>query len=1145
MTAHTDAAPARQVLEAAQAANDRLGHDNLGSLSYSHGFLPRHEPLRALPSPYEAWNQIAADIPRLYRLYAVRRGVAELPILNADDLPDEALSRAAALFGILAHVYWYSEPEAPEHGIPPQIQRPWEQISARLDRPAPHLSFMDVNSNNWQFIDPYAADPYRMENLRMAIPMIGNEDERRFQMTPVELLYLFSPLMDTMLRAQEAVLHDDSHALAQALTDMSDGLRYQTYVSLMKVNPNPYSDTYINPVVWGKTAALFASPFQQNDAPPGPSGTAIPSFTSLDIFFGRKSYRTTVGHETDRTRGWFPAHWRQWLLALERVSVGGYVMEKDDARLRGIYAEARDSYAGESGILSRHRLKAYGFLDLSFKAGRVKTLGGFSGTYSERVWDRMATELDEARLERYAGPPQTTHYARVKRVETLREHDVRAVRRVVFDIANTGIRFQAGDRCGILPENSDALVGRTLTALRASGSEIIALNSAWRRHVGLRRGFESATDLPLRVLLKFGRIRPVDRATALKLYGLTNNERLRAIIDKWAEDQWELWDLLDLLAGDGYNPRRLWRAIPGDVEHICQIVPPESWRLYSISSVPGQAPDELHLTVGGLQYATSETGISRAELRQGTGSNFLGHLVGGGVPLTGSVSIKIVHPPRFRLPFDPSKPIVMIAAGTGIAPMRGLIAERIESRAPGDNWLFFGTQEREDFHYRDEFAALVAEGKLNVRVAFSREASAVTFNPQTRRFDVVPGLARHLDAEMLDPENSRLLWEMLSGTEDGGQGASIYICGRTAFASTALETIKAVIARHAEPGGSESAEEAACRMLYRLIGEDRLMLEVFTTYTGPHFDHVKPQFDISDVALHNDDEHGYWIIISGRVYDMNEFNHIHPGGAKIIQSYSGMDGTMAYQKVEHHINPEVDAMLGMVELGVLRTPDFGQEWGVAVSDKGLRLVTLRDAYQAWTDLLHMLVEIENAVQNDFRVRHEPLTDIETHRSVVLTPSKVNQLALAHERLVTGYLDHVLGAPMETLWALTIGVTNHGDLDARWMRQRLTEVRATGAARATVGFAAALRESIKADTARLDEDISDFGRRYAALCDRLEHEDRMALRGLKRALCEGAKLFETHQRDTASVAGEHLIEVLQQVPELLDQFFRNFSTGVQR
>ena len=194
----------------------------------------------------------------------------------------------------------------------------------------------------------------------------------------------------------------------------------------------------------------------------------------------------------------------------------------------------------------------------------------------------MATELDEARLERYGTQPQTTHKVEIKRIETIRDHDERFVRRVVFDIADSGIRYQAGDRCGILPENGDELVNRTLQALRANGSEVIHLNAAWRAHVNLRAGFNEATELPLRLLLTFGQIRPVSRSAALNLFGLTNNARLCRILDQWAEDQWELWDLLDVLAESGYNTRRLWKALPGDSEHICRIVTPERWRLYSI-----------------------------------------------------------------------------------------------------------------------------------------------------------------------------------------------------------------------------------------------------------------------------------------------------------------------------------------------------------------------------------------------------------------------------------------------------------------------------------------------------------------------------------------------------------------------------------
>jgi sulfite reductase alpha subunit-like flavoprotein len=1044
-------APARRIVEEAVATNNQLGHENLGSLSYSHGFLPRTEPAKCLSSSHKAWDEIATDIPHLFRAYAVRKVLAEMPLLSAtsEALPDVDLLRASSLFSILAHLYWYCEPEPPAKGIPPQIQIPWEQISKRLDRPAPHLSFIDLNSHNWSFINPNLQQPFISENLKLAIPMIGNEDERRFQTTPIEMLYLFSPVLDDMMRAQEAVMHDEPEVLKETLTRISDALNHLSYVSLMKVNPNPYSDLYINPVVWGKTAALFASPFQPNNSVPGPSGTAIPSFTAFDIFFGRKSYKTTVGHETDRTRAWFPKHWREWLTALESISISDYVLQKSDRTLKGIYDETRDAYAGDNGLLSRHRLKAYGFLDLSFKTGRVKTLGGVGGSYSERVWDRMAVELDESRLERYGTYPQMSHLVPVKRVETIREHEHQFVRRIVFDIANTGIRYQAGDRCGILPENTDELIERTLLSLRANGDEIVQLNANWRWHINLRDGYQNATQLPLRTLLKFGRIRPLDRSVALNLYGVTTNERLRKILDAWAEDQWELWDMLDLLAESGYNPQRLWKAIPGDYEHICRIILPERWRLYSISSAMGN--DELALTIGGLRYTTTATDVSHNSQRWGTGSSFLANLAAIESSTERRISIKVVHPPRFSLPQDASRPIVMFAGGTGIAPMRSLIEERLRNRNCGETWLFFGTRQKEDLYYQDEFEPSIAEGRLNVRVAFSQDDVKLRFNAKKRRLEFSKGKRQHLDAEMLQKDNARLLWDMLRSPKGGGKGAYFYICGRTAFANTVIEALKQIITRHSNDA----------HILHRLMGEDRLMLEIFTTYTGPHFDQVKQQYHISDIALHNDDEQGYWLIINGRVYDVNEFNHIHPGGAKIVQSYSGMDATHAYQKIEHHLNPEIGAMLGMYELGVIKTPNFGSEWGVALSKKGLGIITLRDAYYAWVDLLYMIIEIENAILNDFRIRHEPFTDLETPENVLLTPSKIQQLGLAHERLVNDYFAHLLGEPMETLWMLTIGLLGYTDLDGRWMHQELTATRQTESAQKVTHLAHALRERFTA------------------------------------------------------------------------------------
>ncbi|MBC7811952.1 MAG: hypothetical protein H7175_12430, partial [Burkholderiales bacterium] len=372
--------------------------------------------------------------------------------------------------------------------------------------------------------------------------------------------------------------------------------------------------------------------------------------------------------------------------------------------------------------------------------------------------------------------------------------------------------------------------------------------------------------------------------------------------------------------------------------------------------------------------------------------------------------------------------------------------------------------------------------------------------------------------------------------KEGGQGAYFYVCGRTAFASSVMDAVRDIIARYAEGITEGERAEVGRQTLYRLIGEDRFMLEIFTTYAGAHFDERKQQYPISEVIMHNNDDLGYWIIVSGRVYDMNEFNHMHPGGAKIIQSYSGMDATLAYQKIEHHLNSEVDAMLGMYELGVLCAPDFGNEWGTALSPKGLRLITLRDAYYAWVDLLYMLVEVENAIRNDFRVRYEPFTDIETHHHVLLTPTKVQQLGLTHERLVTSYLPHVLGEPIETLWTISIGLLGHSELDAGWMRHQLERIHGSDEAQAVNNIAAVLRERIKHDEQRLSDANGYVEHKYGAFCALLEHEDTRLLRELKLALRDGLMVFEELERDTIRGGGSYIVAALKRVPTILEDFY---------
>src|SRR5204862_72099 len=75
------------------------------------------------------------------------------------------------------------------------------------------------------------------------------------------------------------------------------------------------------------------------------------------------------------------------------------------------------------------------------------------------------------------------------------------------------------------------------------------------------------------------------------------------------------------------------------------------------------------------------------------------------------VKVYVQKAEGFGLPADPSTPIIMIGPGTGIAPFRAFLHERMATKAPGRNWLFFGHQRSNyDFFYEDELSGMSSAG---------------------------------------------------------------------------------------------------------------------------------------------------------------------------------------------------------------------------------------------------------------------------------------------------------------------------------------------------------------------------------------------------------------------------------------------------
>jgi cytochrome P450/NADPH-cytochrome P450 reductase len=140
-------------------------------------------------------------------------------------------------------------------------------------------------------------------------------------------------------------------------------------------------------------------------------------------------------------------------------------------------------------------------------------------------------------------------------------------------------------------------------------------------------------------------------------------------------------------------------------------------RQYSISSSQLVNPENVTLTLSVLDAPA----ISSQEKRfLGVASNFLNGLtVGDRVQM-------VVRTSRFHLPTDPIVPVVMICAGSGIAPFRGFIEERAAQKAVGRDvgrsLLFFGCRApQEDYLYgTDDLAKWADQGAVDVRMAFSR-----------------------------------------------------------------------------------------------------------------------------------------------------------------------------------------------------------------------------------------------------------------------------------------------------------------------------------------------------------------------------------------------------------------------------------------
>jgi sulfite reductase (NADPH) flavoprotein alpha-component len=340
---------------------------------------------------------------------------------------------------------------------------------------------------------------------------------------------------------------------------------------------------------------------------------------------------------------------------------------------------------------------------------------------------------------------------------------------IEIDLEGSGLDYDVGDSFGVFPANEPSVVEGIIAALGAPPDFPIG-------------------DRTLRDVLTDGvSLSPAPDMLFQLIAYITGGERkLKAKALAEGRDPDGDAATLDVLAALHKFP-----GIRPDPEAFIEALDPLQPRVYSISSSPTTSPGRVTLTVDAVRYEIDK------RMRYGVCSTFLASRVNPGDRLR----IYVQKAQHFALPADPTKPVIMIGPGTGIAPFRAFLHERQAIEAPGRNWLFFGHQRSNcDFFYEEELTAMRAAGHLTrLTLAWSRDGNEKIYVQHRMR------------------EVGRDLWSWLN------DGAHVYVCGDAQRMAKDVEA--ALVDIVAEHGGCSPADAKA--FVTELKAKDRYQADVY------------------------------------------------------------------------------------------------------------------------------------------------------------------------------------------------------------------------------------------------------------------------------------------------------------------------------
>ena len=378
-------------------------------------------------------------------------------------------------------------------------------------------------------------------------------------------------------------------------------------------------------------------------------------------------------------------------------------------------------------------------------------------------------------------------------------------RHIAFELGDSGMTYRAGDALGVIAENPPHIVDEMIE-LQGWDPEHPVTTHAGERTLrdALKKDYEVhmassnfVSDLlervkpsGLRVSLSFvqrERSGPEPDTPAAskpredpRSRVETINASKESIADYlWTRDYVDIMREFDLK----YSPEE-FLALAGKVKP----------RLYSISSSPDAHPGLVELTVGIVRFEY------HGRKRGGLCTLYMADEID-----TSGAPINVFMSPTksFLLPEDGDVDIIMVGPGTGIAPFRAFMEQRVHDKSKGRNWLFFGDQSQHtEYYYKEQIEGWMDSGDLyRFTTAWSRD--------QEEKIYVQHRLKEH-GAE---------IWEWFDN------GAYFYICGDKS--RMAKDVHRALIEIAMEHGGMSEADATHFIEKTMMKDEKRYLRDVY------------------------------------------------------------------------------------------------------------------------------------------------------------------------------------------------------------------------------------------------------------------------------------------------------------------------------